>query len=187
MGKKKKIWLIVIGVILAVLILVSLSVYFGVNMLFSVVSESFYQSAVVITESGGAIPGGTSGTENAPGGAEASPDVTTPDSSGSTPQQSAGTVTAPGSKVIPFDRLNLTMEEFKALQQQVPFSDKVAALSILSAGLSATDYTELFSMLSGGITSDEVRRAYKIISRGLSSEDKEKIWGYYEKYKYLIQ
>lgn len=187
MQKKKKKWLIITGIVLAVLALVLFLIFYSVNSIFSLVSDSFYQSGIVITESGNASSGGEAGQGSTPDGAVVSPSGTSSGSTDRASQQPAGTETASGAREIPFDKLNLTMEEFKALQQQVPFNDKVAALSILSAGLSASDYTELFSMLSGGITSDEVKRAYKIVSRGLSSEDKAKIWGYYDKYKYLIQ
>jgi len=187
MKKKKKKWLVITGIVLVVAVLVSFLVYFGVNTLFSMISDSFYESGVVIIEPGTTPSGEPSGPDGNQDGAETSPDVTAPDSQGTATQNPAGKDASSGSRAIPFDKLNLTMEEFKVLQQKVPFSDKVAALSILSAGLSASDYTELFGMLGGGITSDEVRRAYKIVSRGLSSEDKEKIWGYYDKYKHLIQ
>ena len=182
MQKKKKKPLVIISITAAVLVLILLLVYFGVNSLFSIMGDSFYQSEVTIETADGqttvqdsAISGET------PEQVEPSPE---------TPAEEKAPVAKDAGKTersLPFDKLNLTSEEFKTLQKQVPFADKMAALAILSKGLSAADYTELIGMLGGGITSSEVKRAYGIVSRGLSSEDKAKIWGYYDKYKYLIQ
>ena len=81
----------------------------------------------------------------------------------------------------------MTPEEFKALEKKVSFNDKVAVLNILSTNLSTGEYQEIVGMVSGGITKEEIRRAHQILSKSLSSENKQKIWGYYDKYIYLIQ
>ena len=182
MQKKKKKRLVIISIITAVLALILLLVYFGVNSLFSMVGDSFYQSEVTIESAGE-----TTSAEEPSVSGEA-PDETEPAAETSGQEKSPVAQSADKTeRTLPFDKLNLTSEEFKTLQKQVPFADKMAALAILSKGLSAADYTELIGMLGGGITSSEVKRAYSIVSRGLSSEDKAKIWGYYDKYKYLIQ
>lgn len=87
---------------------------------------------------------------------------------------------------LPQEVLNLTTVEIKALQKKVSFKDKLAVLSILSTSLSAKEYTGLFGMLSGGITREEIKEAYNVVNRKLSPENREKFWGYYDKYKHLI-
>ncbi len=87
---------------------------------------------------------------------------------------------------LPQEVLKLSMAEIKALQKKVPLKDKLAVLNILSTSLSAKEYTGLFGMLGGGITREEMKQAYDVVNRKLSPENREKIWGYYDKYKHLI-
>lgn len=87
---------------------------------------------------------------------------------------------------LPQEVLNMSMADIRALQKQVPLKDKLAVLNILSTSLSAKEYTGLFGMLSGGITREEMKQAYNDVNRKLSPENREKIWGYYDKYKHLI-
>ncbi len=177
--------LIVTGIVAAVLLGAVLLGYICVNMAFSLIGDSFYQSEVTAEDFQRASAGGEKDDPAKTVGDSGEPDES--DESHGADKQPDGKDTGSRERSISFDRLHLSAEEFKTLQKKVPFSDKMAVLSILSKGLSAADYTELIGMLSGGISSSEVKRAYQIVSRGLSSEDKEKIWGYYDTYKHLIQ
>lgn len=180
MEKKKKKRLTMLVLILAGLVLVALLVYFVINLVFSIFTNSFYESVVTTEE----VQTAAEPTAVPSGGQEETPEEQTPQTA---PPLTAKTDGDALFKSLSVDKLNLTAEEFKEIQKKIPFADKVAVLNILSTGLSAAEYKELIGMLGSGITSSEVRRAYQILSKGLSSENKAKIWGYYNKYVYLIQ
>lgn len=182
MEKKKRKWLKTLLIVLGSLLVVLAIAYLVINLVFSIFTNSFYES-VITTE------------EIQQSSGEAAEPAEAPEEQGKQTEQAEASA-APSTdkpdgdalfKSLSIDKLNLSAEEFKTLQKKIPFSDKVAVLNILSTGLSGAEYKELIGMLGGGITSAEVKRAYQILSKGLSSENKAKIWGYYNKYVHLIQ
>ena len=178
--KKKKKWPVVLCVILALLICIFIAGYFIINAVFSMFSESFYQSVI---DSGDFVQSSTN-TDVLGNETSAEPTV------GGGAEQTQGKPSGDDGilRKIPYEKIkNLTPEEFKALEQKILFSDKVAVLNILSMNLSSAEYQEIVGLVNGGITKEEIKRAHQILSKSLSSENKQKIWGYYDKYIYLIQ
>lgn len=171
--RKKRIIIILIAVAVALAVLLTAG-YIAVNMAFSIFTDSFYQSETATEapatsaepDATGEHAGETPKPEEASGGQEG----------GSLPQGS-----------VSVDKLQISAEKVKELEQKVAFSDKVAVLNILSTGLSGADYRELIGMVNNGITADEVHKAYRILKENLSQADKKKIRSYYYKYAHFIQ
>ena len=170
--KPKKKW-IVLSIILAVLLLLAAVGYYLVNMAFSIFTDSFY-SAVVPSE----LPKEV--TEILTPKGEESPQDPADEREGTT-TSSSGQKNNTGGGVL------FSSKTIKDLEKKVAFSDKVAVLNILSAGLSGADYRALIGMLNNGVTGGEVSKAYQILKENLSRPDKDKIMGYYYKYAHLIQ
>ena len=137
--------------------------------------DSFYESSVTTEEGSPAVE------------VEASQQNATGEEAGVS-EEGISTIGEPSKKQreLPQEVLNMSMADIKALQKKVPLKDKLAVLNILSTSLSAKEYTGLFGMLSGGITREEMKQAYNDVNRKLTPENREKIWGYYDKYKHLI-
>ena len=111
MQKKTKKRLIIASVIIAVLALVLFLVYYGVNTLFFMVGDSFYQSDVVIEshepQSPAATPSEPAG-ESGSAGPSAAPSEKSSGGAGVPDTANQGTA----ERVIPFDKLNLTLNLF---------------------------------------------------------------------------
>ncbi len=173
MQKKRKKWVIILCVVLGIILSLLIAGYVAVNVIFSMVSNSFYQSLVTVEQSATqtALPplnGDQGGEVLAPNGGS-DLDITE---------------ILPG--VNPA-KLNMTAAEFKEIEKKVSFNDKLAVLNVLSLGLSKEDYQEVVGIVNDGITVDEVKKAYKIVSENLTKKEKDKIWSYYYKYLHLVQ
>ena len=184
---RKKTVLIVVLIIMFVLAAIATAGYFAVDKAFSVLTDSLYQSSSVQEE--------TSLEENR--SAEQLPQT---NDDGQTSQEQNEGKKADGEEEKPKDILSAAQEkhgikgnmrfsadQVKKLEQSVSLGDKLAVMAIISRSLSASDYQTLLAMTSGGITREEIGRAYSILSRSLSAEDKNKIYGYYSKYAYLLE
>ncbi len=156
---KKKKGLKIFIMILGVLVVLALLGYVLVNFVFSMLTDSFYDSGL----------GQPSQTEVQQ---ENEPEAFDPEKA---------------FQSLPLDKMNLSAEQFKVLAKKVSFTDKVEVLNLLRSKLTAEEYKVLTGMLSGGVTTQEIREAYGMLSKSLSTEDKETIWGYYNKYAYLLQ
>ena len=141
--KGRKVFLIILGVVVALAILG----YVLVNVIFSMLTDSFYDSGL----------GKPSQTETQ---AMDTPETFDPEAA---------------FQSLPLDKMNLSAADFKVLAKKVSFTDKVAVLNLLRSKLSAEEYKLLTGMLSGGITTQEIHEAYAILSKSLSTEDKETI------------
>ena len=173
MQKKRKKWVIILCVILGIILSLLIAGYVAVNVIFSMVSNSFYQSLVQVEQSATqtalpALEEGQGDGSLAPNG-EADIDITE---------------IFPG--VNPA-KLNMTAAEFKEIEKKVSFNDKLAVLNVLSLGLSKEDYQTVVGIVDDGITEDEIKKAYKIVSTNLTEKEKDKIWSYYYKYIHLVQ
>lgn len=180
---KKKLWIVLL-IVLVVLCGLLAAGYLAVNKAFSVITDSFYKSSVVLENpSGGseqqAEGQGESQSEDAAQGQEAADGAKT-----ALPGEISRAAERYG---ISPEKLKLTPAEIKELEKKVSFADKVAVLNILSSGLSASEYKELVGMLNDGISSSDMQRAYQILSKSLSAENKGKVLQYYQKYADLIK
>lgn len=184
---RKKTVLIVLGILVLLLVLIASAGYFAVDKAFSVLTGSLYQSSSVQEE--------TSLEENK--STEELPQTEDEEMSGQAATENGTTasetdkendvLSAAQKKHGIQGSLKFSAEQVKKLEKSVSLGDKLAVMAIISRSLSASDYQTLLAMTSGGITRDEVGAAYSILSRSLSSEDKNKIYGYYSKYAYLLE
>ncbi|MBE7022376.1 MAG: hypothetical protein E7414_04090 [Ruminococcaceae bacterium] len=181
--KSKKKLVIIVAVILAALLAFLVAGYFTINKLFSVFSDSFYQSALMMQDPA------ANEAEVTPEPAGATEEPVSPDKA----QQSATPSTVPKAVLpakeeddYPFDGLHFSPEQFKAIDAQIPFNEKLAVLNILRKTLGTAEYKELIAMVTGGITSEEIRRAYDILKANIHGDNKKQILAYYHKYSGLV-
>lgn len=180
----KKIVLIAVSIFLALILVLIAAGYIVMNKAFSMLtesmhpsSESHYETTLEENKASGELGEENPSEEETGQEGQDSNKTKKPNDSLAKAQQKFG---ISGS-------MNFSAEDLKRMEKSVSVSDKLAVLAIISRGLSAQDYQRLLAMTSGGITRAEVSQAFAILKNGLKSGDKDKIYGYYQKYSYLLE
>lgn len=192
-NRKKKV-IITLAVILVIIAGLLIAGYFAINMAFSMLTESLYDTKPEVTQQQQQQEevelSENKGSETIP---PQESEVPVSESNGtgqkkdSTPPVKKDALTKTQEKYGIEGSMNFSAESIKKFEKSVSLVDKLSMMAIISGSLSKSDFQKVLALTTEGVTRDEINQALTILQNSLTGKEKSEIYKYYKKYANLLE